>query len=500
MPAISKYWVVCRSFAVRVVKRIDQALPFHRNLGRAVHDLGFRQTCGLENGRRDIDHVAEVRADFVLRFDALGPVGHHANAGAAEVRRHLFDPLKGRIEGHGPAGSHMRVGFGAAPFVHQREQILEFLGHAVEVGHLVEHAVHAALGAGPVVAGDVEDQRVVELANILERLNDPADFVVGMLHKSGKHFGLAREEPFLVGRELVPILDGGGLGREPGSSRHHAQFDLSRQRFLAQCVPAAVEFAFPLGDPILRHMMRGMHGAGRIVDEERLVGRHGLLELQPGDRLIRHVRVQDIVRIVGKLDLSDAVMQVRRPLVGFTADKPIELVEALMRRPAIKRAGHAGFPDGGLMPFAERAGAVAVEPEHLRQGGDAIRHLAGGAGKTGRQFGDEPHVAGVMIATGLEGDPGRRTERRGVKAVVAQPAFGQSIHRGRLQRTAEHFGGAEAEIVNQHDHHVGRAWRGLHLLPGRNGFHVLGVEFRECRLLRELDRQHGPVKAVRRLS
>jgi hypothetical protein len=149
-----------------VVKRIDQTLAFHRHLPRAVHDLGLGQTGRFQHGRRDVNHMAELRADFVLRFDALGPVRHHADARAAEVGRHLLGPLERRVQRHGPTGRHVGIGFGAAPFVHQLDHVFEFLGHAVEVGHFVEHAVHAAFGTGPVVAGDVEDQRVVELANV----------------------------------------------------------------------------------------------------------------------------------------------------------------------------------------------------------------------------------------------------------------------------------------------------------------------------------------------
>ena len=67
---------------------------------------------------------------------------------AAEVRGHLLGPHEGRIAGHRPARGHVREGLGPAPLV----DVLQHVGHrlvdAVEVRHLVEHADHAAFGAG----------------------------------------------------------------------------------------------------------------------------------------------------------------------------------------------------------------------------------------------------------------------------------------------------------------------------------------------------------------
>jgi hypothetical protein len=113
----------------------------------------------------------------------------------------------------------VRVGLGAAPLVDLLQQVLDLLLHAVEVGVLVEHAVLAALAAAAVVTGDVEDQRVVGLAHFPERVQHAADLVVGVFGEGREHFGLAGKEALLVGRELVPVLDLGRLGRELGASR-----------------------------------------------------------------------------------------------------------------------------------------------------------------------------------------------------------------------------------------------------------------------------------------
>ena len=51
--------------------------------------------------------------------------------------------------------------------------------------------IQRALGAGAVVAVDVDDQRVVELAHVLDRLDHAADLVVGVGHVRGEDIHLA---------------------------------------------------------------------------------------------------------------------------------------------------------------------------------------------------------------------------------------------------------------------------------------------------------------------
>ena len=52
-----------------------------------------------------------------------------------------------------------------------------------------------------------------------------------------------------------------GLGASFVPGGHHAQLDLAGQRLFAQLVPALVELALVLGDPLLRHVVRRVGGA-----------------------------------------------------------------------------------------------------------------------------------------------------------------------------------------------------------------------------------------------
>ena len=393
----------------------------------------------------------------------------------------------------------MRVGLRPAPLVDLLQHVLDLLVHAVEVGVLVEHAVLAAFAAGAVVAGDVEDQGVVGLAHFLEGLQHAADLEVGVLGVGGEHLGLAREQALLVGRERVPVLDRRRLGRQLRARGHHAQRDLPRQRLLADLVPARVELALPLVDPVLRRMVRRVGGAGGEVDERRLVRRQRLLVLDPGARLLGHVGHEVVVRVVRQFDHGGAVVQVGRPLVGLAAEEAVELVEALPGRPAVEGPGHAGFPGRGLVPLAERGGGVAVQAQHLGQRCGGAGDLAGGAREAGRHLGDEPHVHRVMVAAGLQRGARRRAQRGGVEVVVAQATLGQLVQRGHGTGPPKLLGTPKPRSSISTMTTFGAPGRRLDL-EARRQLDVARVDLGVDRALGLGDRQHSAVERGRCLT
>ena len=125
-------------------------------------------------------------------------------------------------------------------------------GHAVEVRHLVERALQRAFGRGAVVADDQVDQRVVEHLQVLERVEQPADVVVGVLHERGVHFHLALEHRLELGIHVVPGRNLLVPRRQHGVGADHAQLLLPLERDLALLVPAVGELALVLVDPLLR--------------------------------------------------------------------------------------------------------------------------------------------------------------------------------------------------------------------------------------------------------
>ena len=77
--------------------------------------------------------------------------------------------------------------------------------NAIEGGELVRRAVEHAFGARAVVAADVDDQRVVELAHVFDRLDDAADLVVGVGEVGAVDVGLLDEELLLLPIERIPL-------------------------------------------------------------------------------------------------------------------------------------------------------------------------------------------------------------------------------------------------------------------------------------------------------
>ena len=106
----------------------------------------------------------------------------------------------------------MAVGAFAAELIELGHQELGGLdvGHAVEVGHLVERALQRALRRRAVVADDEVDQRVVEHRS--ERIEQPADVMVGVLHERGVHLHLALQRR-LERRSLTKTSRFGFWGR-----------------------------------------------------------------------------------------------------------------------------------------------------------------------------------------------------------------------------------------------------------------------------------------------
>ena len=177
-----------------------------------------------------------------------------------------------------------------------------------------------------------------------------------MLEETGIDLHLAGEDGPHVLRRLVPRGDFGRPRGQLGVRGDDTQLLLSRERFLAQLVPALIELALVLVGPLLRHVVRRMAGARREVHEERLVGHQRLLLARPLDRLVRHVlrEVIALLRSLLGLDWRRAFVDGRVPLVGLATDEAVEVLEAAAAgRPLIERPHRARFPDRHFMALAE---------------------------------------------------------------------------------------------------------------------------------------------------
>jgi hypothetical protein len=144
-------------------------------------------------------------AQLAAGSDARWPVDHERIADAAAVGLPLPPPERG-VAGPRPAPRIVVEVPRAAELVDRDEVLLERLGHEVEEQVLVDRAGRSALGARAGV-GDQHDQRVVELAELLEEGDQAADVVVGVLEEAGEDLHHAGVQTALVVGQRVPGRD-----------------------------------------------------------------------------------------------------------------------------------------------------------------------------------------------------------------------------------------------------------------------------------------------------
>src|SRR3954452_21485796 len=102
----------------------------------------------------------------------------------------------------------------------------------------------------------------------LERVNQPSNVMVSVLHESRERFHLAGQDPFHLGGKAVP---GGNLRRAFGKLavlRDDAELFLTGEDLFAQLVPPLIELAFIFVDPLLAHLMRGVRSSRSEISEK----------------------------------------------------------------------------------------------------------------------------------------------------------------------------------------------------------------------------------------
>ena len=256
-----------------------------------------------------------------------------------------------------------------------------------------------------------------------------------------------------------------------------------------------------LVDPLARHVVRRVGGAGGEVDEERLVGHERLLLPNPADRVVGEV-LRQVVPLLGRrrrLDRGGSLVKRRVPLVVLAADEPVERLETSTGGgPGVERTHGRALPHRHLVTLAELCGGVAVELQGQGQRCLGVRAERAVAGRRCRGLGDAPHPDRVVVPAGQQRLPGRCAQRRGVEPVVEQAAVGQPLCRRSGARPSERAGGAEPDVVEQDHQDVGRSLRRQQRLDRRvRRVRVLRVVRRQAGLLPVGDRQHRAGMSVR---
>ena len=213
------------------------------------------------------------------------------------------------------------------------------------------------------------NKRVVELADLLEEADHPAELVVGVADEPGVDLHHPREHlPGILGKG-VPFGHVGVVRRQLGAGRDDAHLELALVDDLAVLVPAGVELALVLVGPLLGDMVRRVAGAGAVVQVERLVRRVDVGVLDELDRPVGQVGAQ-VVAVLGLRRLLDRVVvvdQFGEPLVGVAAEEAVEALEPAAERPPVVRPGRRLMLRRRQMPLADQERVVAVRQQHLAQ-------------------------------------------------------------------------------------------------------------------------------------
>ena len=466
--------VVRRLIGIRLVESIGKAGAFDRALGDAIHDRGLADIRHLQNGRHDVDHMGELVADAALVGDDLWPGNRHALPGAAEVGRYLLGPFERRVKRPGPRNRHVVIGVFRPPEI---VEVLELNIHRhldpVEHRHLVRGAVQRAFGRGSVVARDVDDKRIVQIAVGFDRIDHAADFSVGVSEVGRIDIGLPDEHFLLISRQLVPVLE---QVRRPGCQfcrfRNHPKPLLVGKDRVAQLVPSVIEqlHAFDLFDPGRCRMVRRMGAAGGIVDEPWLRRCKRVQLRQIINRLIRHGgdQVEPLFRFRG-INLGGVAEQVAgRPLAGVAPHEAVEVFKSHAGGPLVEGPHHADLETRRIVVLAEPGCAVAVilqDSPHRRLvfGDDRVV-----ARKPGGLFRNHAEADRMVVAPSDQRRTRGRAERGRMHVGIAQTHFRNAVQRRGGNDPAKGRWCAIAHVIGENQQHVRRAFgRGDARLPER---------------------------------
>src|SRR4029453_8053584 len=187
------------------------------------------------------------------------------------MRADLLAPLERGVTGPCPRCGVVRLHHRGAPLLDASiafdELELHLVGerYAILHRHLIERAGDRALHAGTVVAPDPHDHRIVELAQLLDRVDNPADVVVGVLRVAGVDLHLARVVGLEPVRHVIPGRERIIARCQFRVRRYDTECLLPSEYLLAKTVPPLIELALVLAGPGGGDMVRSMAAPGSEV-------------------------------------------------------------------------------------------------------------------------------------------------------------------------------------------------------------------------------------------
>ena len=312
--------------------------------------------------RHDVVDVVELRTRRPVRLDIA--FGHDTTIGLRVPPKWAATQLRGRerrAAGPRPAGVIHVVGLRAcrapsSPPSSVRAAIccstvfgMLFWASSSLIAPLL------ALGARPVVAQDVEDDRVVAHAEPSSPSTsrptwasvcstNPANTSISRRWNGRSDSGMLSQAAIVSARGVSFA----SAGIQPSSL-------LPREDPLAVARPSRRRTC-----PCTCPPTPGRRGAGRGPRPGAQYMRNGLsgekawCRSSQAMRLVGHVLGQVVFLVVRRLDRVEVLVQPRFPLRRLAGEKAVEIIESVAGRPAVERAHRRRLGGGRVVPLAER--------------------------------------------------------------------------------------------------------------------------------------------------
>ena len=207
--------------------------------------------------------------------------------------------------------------------------------------------------------------------------------------------------------------------------------------------------------------MRRVARPGAQVEEEGALGIDGPQVAHELDGPVGQVGAQVIALLdaAGRAHRVVVVEEGGHELVGLPAVEAVPAVEPAGQGPRGPRGGHVGLVLGAEVPLADGVGGVAGLAQDLREVAVLAGRLAPVAGIADGEVGHPAHAAAVVVPPGQQAGPGGRAQRGGVEVGQAHARGRQPVdHRG-VDGGAVTAELGEPHVVEDDEHHVGRAGR-----------------------------------------
>jgi len=193
-----------KAFCLCVIERKSKADSFDGFLLHAVQVGRRGYPAEFVERRHDIDGVKELGSQPVFLFNPFRPGDDHRITRSPEVAGDLLRPLEWRVHRMGPSGRKMVEVLWTAEFIDRLDVVLPFLREPVEERVFAQRPLEAAFGTGAVVAGDIDDERVVAVGELLHGIDHAAQLVVAVRGIASEYFHHPGIEALLIGIQRIP--------------------------------------------------------------------------------------------------------------------------------------------------------------------------------------------------------------------------------------------------------------------------------------------------------